>query len=357
MVTEPPPTGSGPDRRRRSRFRTAGLGPVPPASEPLDPDKPTWRRILMRVGLIVGGASLLSVVGVVAATLILLSAISWEGCTVTGVGVGRNPGQGTESLRLPVDVAPRTGLTDGQAVLVTSTAFAPHSIVGVATCLREADVDAEGVDACDTVQGSYFAVDPGGRLAVAYTPPRVITVGGTAHDCAAEPDRCLVVAADFEDYDRSGGQAISFALGLGPADLTPVGPRPKSVRLPILASPPGPAAPGSSLEVTAVGFVPGEPVLVAECTVEFLTRDAWEVCGGDRAGVAISIFMTGDVSAVTDHADGQGAYTTTVTVPDRVTPTLGTAPTTCALPESCGIVIAAAADFTRSAFLPLTLEP
>ena len=61
-----------------------------------------------------------------------------------------------------------------------------------------------------------------------------------------------MVAASANDYDRSGGQPISFRADLGPADLAPAGARPVSDHLPIGADPTvegSPVSPGTELEV------------------------------------------------------------------------------------------------------------
>src|SRR5690606_39328276 len=126
------------------------------------------------------------------------------------VTIDADPGKGTESTRLPIEVSPRTGLTDGTVVTVRSDAFEKSSVVGVAACLAEAETDARGVDACDEIQGARYAVDRQGTLRATFPVPRVITIRGVAHDCAASETSCLVVAADANDYDRSGGQPISF---------------------------------------------------------------------------------------------------------------------------------------------------
>lgn len=277
---------------------------------------------------------------------------------------------------LPVEVAPRTGLTDGQVVFVTSDAFAAETRVSVGLCLREALEPLDpggrgpgtvgpspitGLDACDTDSGARFATDAEGHLAVALPIRRVITVDGVAYDCAEAPDRCLVVAAAARDFDLSGGQAITFAPGLGPADLTPSDSRPKTFTFPI-SSDPAPIGPaGTMVTVTARGFVPGEPVILATCTPEVLTRSVPEVCEPDDVDSAISAAL-GNLGAVPDHADDTGTVIAQVPLPATLTPygsgliaTTGGPALDCSVPETCGIAVAAAADFARSAFLPVTI--
>ncbi len=337
---------------------------------PPEPGRADRRRGLAWFAAVLGGGSLAGGLAVFLGLMLLLSTITWEGCEydpsgLEDIDIDIGPGKGTKSQRLPVTIEPRRGLTDGQPVFVASTAFPPETVVGVAVCLREADVKAKGVDACDTSSGARFATDPDGALAVAFPVPRVITVGERRYDCAAEADRCLVVAASAADYDASGGQAVTFAPDFRPVDLTPIAPtdltpaEPKTQLLPGTVSPSDPVAAGSRVLVTASGFLPGEPLLVATCTSDFLNKDAWEACGSDRADIAFGALL-GDVSKVPDHADADGTFTTTVEVPQEIEPYLPRrvpSSTDCAVRAwRCGVVIAAAADFSRSAFLPLMVE-
>lgn len=286
-----------------------------------------------------------------------------------------SPGDGTESARLPVTVSPRTDLADDAEVRVTSDAFEPEDIVGVAVCLRKADTQDAGVEACDEVQGARFATDAQGRLDATYRVPRVITVGGRAYDCAAKAERCLVVAADASDYDRSGGQAITYRTGLPAADLRTVGARPVSDRLPIGADPAvdGPVASGSELQVLATGFQPGEPVLVAYCTDQVERDGMIDACEPLDASAVVTALLGGTVEGVADRANDDGAVSVTLEARSVVSPTTkvdasGSSGTT-AVPGGtvplidgqarctqagggCTIVIAAAADTKRSAILP-----
>ncbi|HWJ98761.1 MAG TPA: neocarzinostatin apoprotein domain-containing protein, partial [Acidimicrobiales bacterium] len=236
--------------------------PFPTGSGPVEHDRDLTKKVLGCFGL-----GSLGVIGAVVAVMVLLGALASfaSGCDFE---VG-DPGDGKDSQRLTVGVAPKTGLSDATAVRVTSTAFQPDTIVGVAVCLRAADTERKGVEACDENQGSRFATTAEGELDATYAVPRVITVGGTAYDCAAEAGACLVVAADASDYDQSGGQPVTFRSGLPAADLTPVTVRPVSDHLPIGAQPPvgsTPVAAGTGLKVLASGFQPGEPLLIAHCT-------------------------------------------------------------------------------------------
>lgn len=297
---------------------------------------------------------------VLALGLVVLGGLAlWlSSCEVPVLDFQAKRSDGTRSQHLPVQVDPRVDLADGTVVTVTSNAFDPHRVVGVAVCLEEADTEAAGVAACDAVSGARFAVSPEGRLAATYAVPRVITVGGVARDCAAPGTSCLVVAADGGDYDRSGGQRIAFRSDLGPTNLVPATVRPHSDLLPVLPPAVEGLTAGSTVEITASGFQPGEPVLLAHC-VDFPARSAVQACdpADDEAlGAVIGLSTMG----VTRHADATGTAVFTFTALAEVTAVLQAAeePTSCTGPSpGCSFVIAAAADTRRSAVVPYSVAP
>lgn len=264
-----------------------------------------------------------------------------------------DPGGGTRSERLAVEVRPRTGLDDGATVFVSSEAFEARSVVGVAVCLDEADTERGGVEACDEAHGTRFAVDRRGRLSAAIAISRVITVGGRAHDCATT--RCLVVAADANDYDVSGGRPITFASGLPAADLTPQGAPRRIGRLPAMVRPPGPVEVGATVTVTASGLVPGEPVLVALCTDDLPRVEPQEACKPLDIDAAMTAIFGRSVRGIEERADSDGRYRAEVEVPRRVRPFTGDLVRCASAPGRCGVVVAAAADVRRSSFSPMTL--
>jgi hypothetical protein len=322
---------------------------------------------MRRAGKVVAWAAAIGVAGVgvvttvaVVAIVLLIGSLSFEGCDL-GIGdVG--PGTGSDSQELAVDVEPADGLTDGATVFVTSGAFRGNGIIGVAVCLEEALTEEVGVDACDTDAGQRFATTAEGDLAAVVSVPRVITVDGEPHDCAERAGRCLVVAADSQDFDLSGGVPVTFAAGLGPADLVPGGDRPRSVLLPGSITPDGPVAAGTTVTAEASGFMPGEPVLVGRCTAAFLHREIWEACApadGDITA-AVSAIMGRSVDQVELHADADGAVRVEVEATADVAPGIsgdeGSGADCTGEPGACGIVIAAAADTQRSAYLALTVS-
>lgn len=296
------------------------------------------------------GVAILAVV-VVAGVLAALAVSRWD----PELSVG--PGKGTESLRLAVAVSPATGLTEDAVVTITSDAFEPDHVVGVAVCRREADTRSEGVDACDKTSGARYATDSTGRLRATFPVPRVITVRGRAHDCAAPGARCRLVAADASDFDRSGGRPIRFRSDLPAVDLVPGGDRPRSDRLPATATPAEPVVPGTTLQVEVRGFQPGEPLLLARC-VDFPDKPIESSCEPLDQDQALSAIMGHDVSGISLRARPDGTLVTTAVAAPVARPFGAEKPIACTTaPGRCAIVVAAAADTKRSAVLPYTIKP
>ena len=345
----------------------ADYEPFPTGANADDAAASRTKRLLGCIGC--GG---LGVVGTLIALAMLVGGLG-TGASGCDIDLSNDPGPGTASKRVPVAVSPRAGLHAGSTVTVESDAFAPGTSVGVAVCLREADTERRGVKACDEVQGTRYAVDRRGRLHATYPVPRTIRVGGVVEDCATKPGRCLLVAADANDYDNSGGQPLTFAGDETVPAPPPAGPRPQTDHLKAQALPAGPVAGGTVLTVVASGFQPGEPVLVARCTDQFAmvgpaTCEPLDFSNAFGA-LAMREMPTSPV------ADSHG--TVTIEVPAQRTidtslaselaGTVGTqaTTTTSARPDGrfdcrtaagrCSIVIAAAADTKRSAILPYTV--
>lgn len=313
-----------------------------------------------------GGAG---IVGTVLALSVVLGGLSTQlsGCDLD---LSTDPGDGRASQRLDVLVAPATGLDEGTVVTVGSRAFEPSSIVGVAVCLDEADTDAAGVEACDEVQGARYATDADGVLRATYPVPRTIAVGGRTVDCAERPGRCVLVAADANDYDRSGGQPLAFDASTPAPVLDRPATRPQTDRLPVTAEPPGPFLQGAEVALTASGFQPGEPVLAAWCTSDFATEGprACEPIDASTAVGAVVFRSLGGLGPIALRADGEGRVRTSLPARATIRPFSATddaagAPRSdgrfdCrAAPDSCWFVIAAAADTKRSAVLPYEVTP
>ncbi|MFN8016585.1 MAG: neocarzinostatin apoprotein domain-containing protein [Acidimicrobiales bacterium] len=323
---------------------------------------PTTRRAL-GIGC---GTSAALLVGL--AVLIGILASSLEGCDLD---IG-DPGDGKDSAHLAVAVAPSRGLRPGQDVRITSTAFGADQIVSVTACLREADTDRKGVEACDRVQGYRYATDQRGRLDATYPVPRLIRVGGRTVDCGTSPGRCLVVAADADDFDRSGGVPVSFT---GPRpEATPPTERAASDHLPASAAPSAPIPAGTPVVVRASGFQPGEPLLAAWCTDD-LGNGLAEACEAEHPMEAVGAIGFRTLPDATLHADAHGRVAVTLPARADVVPTTlsnfsASTSTTldparprtgghrCDLrPGRCAFVVAAAADLKRSAVAPYALTP
>lgn len=305
------------------------------------------------------GLGVAAFVGVVAVVVFLFGQL--DGCEVFDAG----PGRGTHSQHLAITVTPSHDLTAGQVVTVSSVAFEPDSIVGVAVCLKQADTRHEGVEACDKSSGSRYAADHQGRVVGHFRIPRVITVAGNAFDCAEATTHCLVVAADSRDFDRSGGQPISFRPGLPTVPLEPGPGRPQTDHLPVVG-PTGAVPAGEPMHLQARGFEPGEPVLVAWCTSRFAELGPTETCEPQRAADALSALMVGSVAGIRSRAGSDGTVSLSIPAqadvlpyvddPDAGSSTTGRAgrtrrprSTDCTKPGRCLVVIAAAADTKRSA--------
>ena len=350
----------------------ADYEPFPTGRDDVDDGWSITRKVLGCLGC--GG---LGVVGGIVALAFLVGGLasSASGCDIDTSG---DPGQGTASQHLPVRVAPASGLDDGSTVRVRSEAFDASSVVGVAVCLHSADTQRRGVQACAEDQGARYATDGRGHLDATYAVPRVITVGGRAYDCAASPRRCLVVAADGNDYDRSGGVPISFRAGLPTAELTVAPKRAATDHLPAGAAPSGPVRAGTQLRILASGFQPGEPLLVARCTDDLGRTGVIASCEPDDPRSAVQAVVFRSLSGEFLRADSKGAVATTVTAcaavapfGDDVTKALeqydtpagqcspaGADTVDChQRPGRCAIVVAAAADTKRSAVIPYALAP
>lgn len=299
--------------------------------------------------LVAGGAiGCLGIAGFVAVALVLTLILAVRSCDVEVGPLGNNPGQGTDSMQLPIEVTPRTDLEDGQVVQVSSDAFPAHKIVGVTQCLPTAETESLGVAACDTDGGSRYAVGPDGMLVVDHPVRRVITVAGTAHDCAAVEAGCLLVVADVGDYNRSGGERIGFAEG--PAvDLTPTIGRPPSLRLAVTATSETRYRAGEEVTLRAEGFVPGEPILLAWCTGAFETTGI-DACEPESLDEAVGSMVGSSVDGVTRTADDEGVVEATLIARATVDPFLGQ-PAECTAAQPCWFAISAAADTQRSALL------
>jgi hypothetical protein len=142
------------------------------------------------------------------------------------------PWNGADSLLLPVNVEPATGLVDGQTVTVTGAFFPPNSSFGVVMCTTQA-VE-YGVSACDIGNFTSGTTAADGTFTATFPVRRYFSVAGQMVDCLAgniepadwmaarnagepplsvtDPTRfsCIVAVGLISDYDQSGGFPISF---------------------------------------------------------------------------------------------------------------------------------------------------
>ncbi len=289
----------------------------------------------------------------------LLAASALNSCEVDLVAEPFEPSTGDESVRLPVEVTPRTGLTDGAAVRVRSDAFDADLVVALAVCLREADTDRRGVDACDVDGATRVAVDGAARLDQTVAVPRVITVAGRAHDCAATPGRCLLVAASASDFDESGGQPLEFAPDLPAVDLVPREGQPTLAPLPASATPSGPYRGRTEVVVTATGLRPHEPVLLARCGDQLPLAAIEDACEPFDEMAALFAIGMDQISSGLPTADADGTVVVTMAVAQRVDPYAGGQPAIdcTSRADRCSLVVAAAADWRRAAIVPYTIAP
>jgi hypothetical protein len=309
-------------------------------------------------GVIAGLTGCLGIGAVIAFVIIGAAALFLRACGDVELGID-DPGDGTKSERVAVVVTPRTNLRADQVVQVRSEAFEANAIVGITQCLPSADTESAGERACDVDGGSRFAVRPDGKLDAPFPIRRVITVGGDAHDCAIVEGGCLVVAAAATDFDRSGGQRITFATGLGPVVPEPISGRAASLRLPVTTDPVAPYRDGQTITLSAEGFVPDEPLLLAWCTEAFDRDGPVGACEAEDVAQAYGPIIRGSVEGVTRRADAMGKVELEVAIKASIRPTVGFGgegtPSRCTAASPCRAVIAAAADTQRSAVVEYSI--
>ena len=122
------------------------------------------------------------------------------------------PRDGNESIGLPVNVDPPTGLTDGQLVTVTGGGFVPGESVGIVQCAEAAaDQPGNAIDSCDISRYTPATASSDGVATGTYNVDQILTTPRTGTvDCLAEAGRCVVAMGALDDYDRSGVHQILF---------------------------------------------------------------------------------------------------------------------------------------------------
>lgn len=311
--------------------------------------------------------------GALLAGLLVILALGFGGCLFVGAALtssfpdlDADPGPPDPPEPPPepleVTVGPTTDLQDGTPVFVSTAGADPATPLEVTTCLADV-ASATLEERCHRGGGRSFAVALDGTFSAVAPVRRVITTEAEGVlDCAERPGRCAVVVHEdpivtFQpEQRRSGAQPVTFAAGLPPADLVAEDAEPLTHLQPGTITPEGPLAVGAEVTVTASGFVPGERLAVGLCS-DASWEDGFESSCAALSSNRFDLFdqATGPPVA----ADGDGAVTTTVTVPGGFESVLGRTWVDCREePGRCAVVVAAEADLRRSAYLPLTVvEP
>lgn len=111
------------------------------------------------------------------------------------------------TLEVPAEVAANGDLP------LRGTDLSPGPI-RVSTCLAATDAPA-----CDPATAVELVVGGDGRLAADIPIHRVITIDGTAYDCAARPGACMLFGQRPDNpLDTGLPAALTFAAGLPPVD-------------------------------------------------------------------------------------------------------------------------------------------
>lgn len=113
-------------------------------------------------------------------------------------------------------IDPPSELEDGTTATVVGTNLSPGPI-DITACLA---IDtSSGSDSCDPSTAVRSTVAAEGTVELSYEVARVLTVDGTAYDCAARPGACVLVGLRPDIPLPSGIAApLTFTTGLPPVD-------------------------------------------------------------------------------------------------------------------------------------------
>ncbi len=129
--------------------------------------------------------------------------------------LGPSPATGMEPSG--ATLATSRGLADRGATTLRGTSLSPGPI-DVSTCLAKTGTRFE-VGGCDPSTTRTVDVGAGGTLASKVPIHRVITVEGTAYDCAARPGACALFGHRPDNpLDTGLAAPLVFATGLRPVD-------------------------------------------------------------------------------------------------------------------------------------------
>jgi hypothetical protein len=182
-----------------------------------------------------------------------------------------------------VTVTPSTGLADGQPVTITGEGFAPNTSVGTAEC-SAAVATSRNTSDCDLSSAPIVQADQSGTAVFHLRAKRTITTQNGTVDCLTAAQPCVIGVADvsnISDPATSGGMAISFDANAPPPPPPDVTVLPASDLLD-----------RQQVAVYATGFLPGEQVIVGECTAASV---ADSTCDPSFGGAFVSADPVGAV--------------------------------------------------------------
>jgi hypothetical protein len=154
-----------------------------------------------------------------------------------------------------VSATPKSGLIDGQTIIVRGSGFTPNAQIAMVTCGVESSTLPNKQAACDVAAVQYAVSDVRGEISTSYVVQRTITSAETGTlDCGSAPARCRLgvgevktqegasVLLSFSDEAaKTSKPTLAFANSHGPA-LNPL------VR-----------------EIAGSGFVANRSVAIREC--------------------------------------------------------------------------------------------
>jgi hypothetical protein len=107
-----------------------------------------------------------------------------------------------------VGASPRTGLVDGQEVVVSGGGYAANATIGVVQCPAGAD----SIDDCDGRTARTLSTDADGHFRTTVTVHRVLNDGHDVDlDCAEAPGRCEIVSVYVHGFAEPATAPLAFA--------------------------------------------------------------------------------------------------------------------------------------------------
>ncbi len=260
---------------------------------------------------------------------------------VVVVGAALTPGLATAQVRPhastpTVVVTPSTGLTNGQAVSVSGSGFAPSTTMVITECLATATTSA----GCDTSDLAPATTDASGNLPTTSFKVVAGTIGsgGTCGTSASDASNCVIVVSTLQGA-VAGYAPITFATSSGGTTTTTT----TTTTPPSTTSPTITVTPATGLKnqqnvsVTGSGFTPGNSVYVLECVATATGQSGCDIGGATAAVIDSSGNLPTTSFQVTTGSIGSG----------------GSCGTTAANVGACVVVVANPTGGDR-AVLPIT---